>query len=301
MSDYYTIFTNIGVAKMANALALGQSVVLTHFAVGDGGVDGDYNPTATQTALKGETYRAAVNAINVDEDNPSWLVVEAVIPANKGGWYVREAGLFDQDGDMIAVIRYPETFKPVLESGVGKDLYLRVILEHSNTELVELKIDPAIVLSSRKYVDDSIDEHNADANAHGGLMIAHNSDENAHPDFLRYNIPRTLEAGFNTKFLDLTIAVDGVTASFDPTARSRFKHVLDDAILIDNPAVIPNAGPALLKITQDATGNHAVDWGTKYKVVGKVNGAANSVSLCQLQYDAADDVIDVVITQRPEA
>lgn len=299
MSDYYTIFTNIGVAKMANALALGQSVVLTHFAVGDGGVDGDYNPTAAQTELKNETFRAAVNAINVDANNPSWLVVEAVIPANQGGWYVREAGLFDQDGDMIAIIRYPETFKPVLESGVGKDLYLRVILEHRNTELVELKIDPAIVLATRKFVEDEIDSHNSDANAHGDMMAAHNSDGNAHPDHLRYNVARTLEAAFNTEFLDLTVAA-GV-ATFDPTARSRFKHVLDDAILIDNPAVIPNAGPAMIKITQDGTGNHAVDWGTKYRVVGNVNYEANSVSLCQIQYDAADDVIDVVITQRTEA
>jgi len=113
------------------------------------------------------------------------------------------------------------------------------------------------------------------------------------------DIPATLVAGFNTEFLDLTVAA-GV-ATFDPTARSRFKHVLDDAVLIDNPAVIPNAGPAMIKITQDGTGNHAVDWGTKYRVTGDVNYTANSVSLCQLQYDAADDVIDVVITQRPEA
>lgn len=301
MSDYYTIFTNIGVAKMANALALGQSVVLTHFAVGDGGVDGDYNPTAAQTELKNETFRAAVNAINIDANNPSWLVVEAVIPANQGGWYVREAGLFDQDGDMIAIIRYPETFKPVLESGVGKDLYLRVILEHSNSELVELKIDPAIVLATRKFVEDEIDSHNSDANAHGDMMDAHNSDGNAHPDHLRYNISRTLEAGFNTEFLDLTIAVDGVTASFDPTARSRFKHALTGPILIDNPAIIPNAGPAMIKIKQDANGNHVVDWGSKYRKVGEVNYTANSVSLCQLQYDSADDVIDVVITHRAEA
>ncbi|MBL4839929.1 MAG: phage tail protein [Thalassospira sp.] len=285
MSDYYTIFTNIGVAKMANALALGQSVVLTHFAVGDGGLDGAYNPTATQTELKNETFRAAVNAINVDVNNPSWLVIEAVIPANQGGWYVREAGLFDQDGDMIAIIRYPETFKPVLESGVGKDLYLRVILEHSNTELVELKVDPAIVLATRQFVGDSIDSHNAD--------------ENSHPDFLRYNLPRVLEAGFNTEFLDLTIT--GNTASFDPATRSRFKHTLTDAIVIANPAAIPNAGPAMIKLTQDATGNRAVDWGTKYRVTGEVSYEPNAVSLCHLQYDGADDVIDVVITHRPEA
>lgn len=111
------------------------------------------------------------------------------------------------------------------------------------------------------------------------------------------DVSAVLTAGFNTEFLDLT--VDAGVATFDPAARSRFKHVVDSAIFIENPVEIPNAGPAMIKITQDATGSHAVDWGTKYKVVGKVSGAANSVSLCQLQYDATDDVIDVVITQRP--
>lgn len=299
MSDYYTIFTNIGLAKMANALALGQAVVLTHFAVGDGGIEGAYNPTATQTALVNETYRAPINASNVDEDNPSWLIVEAVIPANQGGWYVREAGIFDQDGDMIAVIRYPETFKPVLASGVGKDLYLRAILEHSNTEIVELKIDPAIVLSTRKYVDDSLVAHDEDTDAHGGMMSAHNSDENAHPDFLRYNLHRNLETAFSTSFLDLD--VDGGTASFDPTARSRFKLLITGTTMIANPAEIPAAGPAMIKIIQDAVGDHAVDWGNKYRVTGDVNYEPNSVSKCMLEYDADDDVIDVTITQRPEA
>ncbi|MFV1851653.1 MAG: hypothetical protein ACMZ66_13200 [Thalassospira sp.] len=113
------------------------------------------------------------------------------------------------------------------------------------------------------------------------------------------DIPATLTAGFNTEFVDLTVAA-GV-ATFDPTARSRFKHVLDDAILIDNPAVIPNAGPAMIKLAQDGTGNHAVDWGAKYRVTGDINYAANSVSKCMLEYDAADDVIDVVITQRAGA
>lgn len=161
MSDYYTILTDIGIAKLANALALGQTVNLTEFAVGDGGEDGVYNPTSSQTALKNETYRAPVNAISIDEDNPSWLIIEAVVPAQNGGWYVREAGIFDDDGDMIAIIKYPETFKPQLEAGVGKDLYLRSILEHSNVAQVTLKIDPAVVLASRDFVRKAVQQHAA--------------------------------------------------------------------------------------------------------------------------------------------
>lgn len=121
----------------------------------------------------------------------------------------------------------------------------------------------------------------------------------ANGGYLSRDVPATLTAGFNTEFLDLTVAA-GV-ASFDPTARSRFKHVLDDALLIENPVTIPNSGPAMIKLTQDGTGNHAVDWGTKYRVVGTVNPEANSVSKCQLEYDAADDVIDVVISNRAGA
>ncbi|HBS22719.1 MULTISPECIES: hypothetical protein [Thalassospira] len=113
------------------------------------------------------------------------------------------------------------------------------------------------------------------------------------------NVSATLTAGFNTEFIDLTVA--GGVASFDPTARSRFKHTLTGAIVIANPVTVPNAGPAMIKLTQDAAGNRAVDWGTKYRKVGDVNYEANSVSLCHLQYDSADDVIDVVITHRPEA
>lgn len=113
------------------------------------------------------------------------------------------------------------------------------------------------------------------------------------------DVPATLIAGFNTEFLDLTVE-DGV-ATFDPTARSRFKHVLTGPLMIANPDPIPNSGPAMIKITQGGTGNHAVDWGTKYRVVGDVSPGVNSVSKCMLEYDAADDVIDVAITQRAEA
>jgi phage-related tail fiber protein len=154
MADYYAILTTIGRAKLANGQALGIPVVISHFAVGDGnGVA--YNPAEGQTALAREVYRAGPNRIYVDPDNPSWLVVEAIIPEQTGGFYVREAGLLDDAGDLIAIAKYPETYKPTLAQGSGKDLYIRMILEFANPATsVTLKIDPAIVLASRKYVDD---------------------------------------------------------------------------------------------------------------------------------------------------
>ncbi len=128
-----------------------------------------YDPVERQTALKNEVWRGQVNQLYVHADNPNWLVIEAVVPEDTGGWFVREVGLFDADGNLIAVGKYPVTYKPVLASGSAKDLYIRMILEISNTADVVLKIDPAIVLASRKYVDDLFTAHNADASAHGLL------------------------------------------------------------------------------------------------------------------------------------
>lgn len=170
-AEYYTLVTDVGHAKLTNALALGQVVTLTNFAVGDGnGLV--YNPVAAQTALAREVYRAPINAIRPDAVNPTWLTVEAVIPASVGGWTVREAGIFDVDGDLIAIAKYPESVKPALDSGVGKDLYCRVILQHGNVSTVTLKIDPAVVLATRSYVTDTV----------AAGIAAHAAAAGAHPD-----------------------------------------------------------------------------------------------------------------------
>ncbi len=165
MADYYTLLTTVGAAQLANAQALGTSVALTYFAVGDG--DGaEYEPSETQTALVGEVWRGQVNQIYVHADNANWLVIEAIIPEETGGWHVREIGIFDDAGNLFAVGKVPVTYKPVLASGSAKDLYVRMILEISNASDVVLKIDPAIVLASRQYVADLFAEHGADPNAH---------------------------------------------------------------------------------------------------------------------------------------
>jgi phage-related tail fiber protein len=155
MPNYYTLLTNIGKAQLANAQVLGQALNLSELAVGDG--NGAYMaPEEQQTALKNEVWRAAINQIYVDNNNANWLVIEAVIPETTGGWTVREVGVFDDAGNLIAVGAYPETYKPQLAEGSGRDLYIRMILEISNTAQVELKIDPAIVLATRDYVDRSL-------------------------------------------------------------------------------------------------------------------------------------------------
>ncbi|WP_457635770.1 phage tail-collar fiber domain-containing protein [Persephonella sp.] len=153
--NYYTILTSYGKQALANAQASGTAVNITEFAVGDGN-GSYYAPNETQTALKNEVYRAQINRITTDSDNPNWVVVEGIIPADVGGFTIREIGIFDDSGNLIAIGNYPETYKPVLSQGAGNDMYIRFIMEVENVDSVQLKIDPAIVLASRKYVDDEI-------------------------------------------------------------------------------------------------------------------------------------------------
>ena len=149
--SYYTLLTNIGLAKLMNAVALGQNVEWSEMAVGDGNGN-PTTPTQTQTVLVRERHRAQINQLSVDEVNPNYLVAELVIPSTVGGWTVHEVGLFDTDGDLVAVANFPATYKPILAEGSGKDLVIRIIIEASNAANVTLKIDPSVVLASRSWV-----------------------------------------------------------------------------------------------------------------------------------------------------
>ena len=125
--EYYSIITNVGLAKHAAASLGGAPINLTHLAVGDSNST-SYNPIATATALHNERHRVSTTYVVVDEDNPNQLIVEAIIDEEVGPFYVREVGVFDADGDLFAIGKFPETFKPNLPSGSGKRLYVRMIL-----------------------------------------------------------------------------------------------------------------------------------------------------------------------------
>jgi len=153
--EFYTILTNVGKAKIANATALESKVNLKYFALGDG--NGNYyEPTENQDSLRHEVWRGNINNISIDSDNDNWVVVEVVIPADVGGFTIREAGIFDSDNNLLAIGKYPETYKPELSSGSGKDLYIRMILEVSNSSVVTLKIDPSVVLVTKKDLDNHL-------------------------------------------------------------------------------------------------------------------------------------------------
>lgn len=154
-TKYYAVLTNVGAAKLANATALGVQVEITQMAVGDG--NGALpTPNPAQTALVHELRRAPLNTLSIDPNNANQIIAEQVIPEDVGGWWIREIGLFDKDGDMIAVANCAETYKPQLQEGSGRVQVVRMILIVSSTAAVTLKIDPSVVLATRQYVDDQI-------------------------------------------------------------------------------------------------------------------------------------------------
>mgnify|MGYP002765105457 CR=1 FL=1 len=152
-TKFYTLLTDIGAAKLASAAALGVPLKITHMAVGDGGGTLP-TPDARQTALVNEKRRAALNMLYIDPQNSSQIIAEQVIPENEGGWWIREVGLFDESGALIAVGNCPESYKPQLAEGSGRTQTVRMVLITSSTDNIILKIDPAVVLATRKYVDD---------------------------------------------------------------------------------------------------------------------------------------------------
>lgn len=154
-TKFYTLLTDIGAAKLASAAALGVPLKITHMAVGDGG-GALPTPDAKQTALVNEKRRAALNMLYIDPQNSSQIIAEQVIPENEGGWWIREVGLFDESGALIAVGNCPESYKPQLVEGSGRTQTVRMVLITSSTDNIILKIDPAVVLATRKYVDDEV-------------------------------------------------------------------------------------------------------------------------------------------------
>ncbi|ARB85418.1 MULTISPECIES: phage tail protein [Yersinia] len=154
-TKYFAILTNQGAARLANAAALETTLKITHMSVGDGGGKA-VTPNPEQTTLINEVRRGVVNMLY--PQNINQIIVEQVIPENEGGWFIREIGLFDSEGMLIAVANCPETYKPLLQEGSGRTQTIRMILIVSSASAVELKIDPSVVLATRQHVDNKIIE-----------------------------------------------------------------------------------------------------------------------------------------------
>ncbi|WP_236640259.1 phage tail protein [Dickeya undicola] len=164
-TKYFTLLTQVGEKKLAAAIAAGKPLELVQMGVGDGnGVLP--TPDSVQTRLVNERRRGVINSLTVDPNNPSQMIAEQVIPENEGGFWLREIGLYDVDGDLIAVGNCPETYKPELKEGSGRVQTVRMILIVSRTDAITLKFDPTVALATRRYADTLLADHVAAVNPH---------------------------------------------------------------------------------------------------------------------------------------
>ncbi|WP_127960154.1 phage tail protein [Serratia microhaemolytica] len=170
-TQFYALLTSLGEAKLANATALGEQIAISTMAVGDGNGSA-VQPNPAQRALVHEVYRAPLNNLSIDPNNANQLIAELVIPENIGGWWLREIGLFDDQGVLIAVANCGETYKPQLQEGSARVQSVRMILAISNSEAVTLLIDPSVVLATRQFVDLAIHTHAQSRNHPDGTLNA---------------------------------------------------------------------------------------------------------------------------------
>ena len=149
---YFSLVTTNGKIKLAQSAAGGDPVVITHFAIGDGN-GAETNPTAASAALVREVWRTPVESVVTDPDNPSAILVTAIIPTNAGGWWMREFGIFDQTGSMIAVAKPVSQYKPTALEGQLEDIryeFQIIIGENAN---VTLLVDPSLLFATRAWVE----------------------------------------------------------------------------------------------------------------------------------------------------
>jgi hypothetical protein len=156
-SQFSAILTTVGLAKQAAADALGQRWKITDMGVGDANGT-DPVPAASQTQLINERRRAPLNQLSVDPEHPALILAEQILPENVGGWWVRELGLYDADGDLVAVANCAPSFKPLLTQGTGRTQVVRMLIAVSNTSNIELQFNPGVVLASHTYVNSKVRE-----------------------------------------------------------------------------------------------------------------------------------------------
>ncbi|HHT1952069.1 TPA: phage tail protein [Citrobacter farmeri] len=265
-AKYFAILTNQGAARLANAAALGTKLNLTQMAVGD--ANGTLpTPDPAQTKLINQKRIAPLNLLTVDPANTSQIIAEQIIPENEGGFWIREIGLYDDAGVLIAVANCPETYKPQLQEGSGRTQTIRMILIVSSTSAITLKIDPSVVLATRQYVDDKVIEVKAYADS---LLAAHLAAANPHPQYLQIaDIAKYTPVGVPLPFPSATpptgwlkcngAAFDkakypGLAAVFPsgnlPDLRGEFIRGWDDGRGVDNGRELLSAqGDAIRNIT----------------------------------------------------
>ena len=257
-AKFYTLLTDIGAAKLASAAALGIPLKITQMAVGDGGGVLP-TPSAQQTALVAEKRRAALNMLYIDPQNSSQIIAEQVIPETEGGWWIREVGLFDDTGALIAVGNCPESYKPQLAEGSGRTQTVRMVLITSSTDNITLKIDPAVVLATRKYVDDKVLELKVYVD---DLMAKHLSAADPHTQYAPKASPTftgtpkapTAAAGNNSTQLANTAFVQSAISDLNLTDAKFLGRLLNVQTFTSSGTYIPTKGTKSIVVEVQGAG-----------------------------------------------
>ncbi|EKP5430609.1 phage tail protein [Salmonella enterica] len=161
---FKTIITDYGKQRLIAAMSPGGTkLTLTQMAVGDGGGN-PTNPDTTSTALVNEVWRAAVNSVTADKKHPNIIIMELLIPAEVGGFWVREAGIYDEFNKLVAICSLPASEKPLLEQGSGRAQTVRMTLVISDMSTINITIDSTTIMATNEYVDNSLEEHEKSRN-----------------------------------------------------------------------------------------------------------------------------------------
>lgn len=269
---FFTILTTIGQAKIANAVALGQQIQLTEMALGDG----NGNPTTPnqgQIALVREVYRAQLNQLSVDDANPNYVIAELVVPSDVGGWTVREVGLYDVDGDLLAVGNFPDTYKPMLSEGASRDLVVRVIIEVSNASSVQLKIDPSVVLASRQWVVDQFLLRSKVAGGLTGQVLTKKS--NTNEDFEWKNPSEAVDVIVDVKPERQTLAASQAVVNWATINASGISVYIEGVRLIET-VDFTVTGPAQITLTANDYPAGSIIHGYQNEALDSIAGASET-------------------------
>ncbi|OAT18854.1 phage tail fiber protein [Buttiauxella noackiae ATCC 51607] len=270
---YKTLITTAGAAKFAAATAGGTKVTITQMAVGDGGGTLPV-PDVGQTKLISEKYRAALNKISVDAKKKNYVIAELVIPPEVGGFWLREMGLYDAAGTLVAVANMAESYKPELAEGSGRAQTLRMVIIVSAVESVDLVIDTTMVMATQDYVDDKIAEHeqsrrhpDASLTAKGLTQLSSATDSASE---VLAATPKAVKAAYD-------LANGKYTAQDATTAR---KGLVQLSSATDSTSEVLAATPKAVKTAYDlANGKYtAQDATTARKGIVQLSSATDSIS-----------------------
>ena len=167
---YFTVLTDVGKQKLAEAIANETALDFTEMAVGDSNGT-SYEPTSDMTALKHVTYRAAIGSMKINAEDKNIMEFEFVVPASTGCFYVREAGLYSSDGTLIAISRLPEQYKADMAEGAGSSMTVRILVAISSDAQIYITVPASITYATQTYVVEEFKKHKADSNPHEQYVL----------------------------------------------------------------------------------------------------------------------------------